>query len=128
MEKTQQYTAFSVEIVDEDDQERGDAELIDFFPLTRTFVDTFFYTLAVLCTLWALLNLIMLSSNIFTWVESFSALGSQIIDATLQAYNADPVHNIGSVQAACYLGGPGSCTAANKVPNFYMPINPQSRS
>lgn len=122
-----QYRAYSVSIVS-DQEDLKDHEIIDYFPLTRVFIETFFNTLAVLCTIWAVLNLIMLSSNIFTWVESFSDLGSMIINAALQSYNNDPVHNIGSVKAACYVGGPGSCTAANGVPNLYMPINPRSQT
>jgi hypothetical protein len=119
-----QYRAFTVTLITDEEDNKGH-EIVDYFPLTRVFVETFFYTLAILCTIWAVLNLIMLSSNIFTWVESFSDLGSMIINAALQTYNADPVHNIGSVQAVCYVGGPGSCTSANGVPNFYMPINPR---
>lgn len=118
-----QYKNF--EVIEITDEEADGKKILDLFPLTRTFVDSFFKTIAYILVLWAILNLIMLTSNIFTWVESFSTFGSDIINSAVQFYNQGPDKNIGAVEAVCFVGGLGSCTGANAVPEFYVPFNPQ---
>ncbi len=119
-----QYNKFKVVEVSQEEVPDG-AKIVDYFPLTRTFVNTFFDTISYILVLWAVLNLIMLASNIFTWVESFSSVGSYIINQAVQFYNQGPDRNVGAVQAVCFVGGLGSCTGANTVPDFYVPFNPQ---
>lgn len=118
-----QYKSFKV--VEVSEEEALEHKLVDYFPLTRVFVDTFFQTVAFILVLWAILNLIMLTSNIFTWVESFSSVGSVIINSVVQAYNQGEDRNLGAVEAICFVGGLGSCTGANTIPDFYVPFNPQ---
>lgn len=122
MEK-RQYNNFDV--VEVTEEELKDHKVIDYFPLTRVFVDTFFQTISFILVLWAILNIIMLITNIFTWVESFSTIGTDLLNAAVQFYNEGADRNIGAVQAVCFVGGLGSCTGANKVPDFYVPFNPQ---
>jgi len=101
-------------------------KVIDYFPLTRIFVVYFTYTVSVLLTCGALAILLLLTTNLSSWVESLGDLESFLIQLSLETFNSKPNNNIGKIQAACFMGGIGSCTGANTVPNVYMPINPIS--